>query len=46
MTHLPLPETLLHVALRAPVVGVGLHAYPAEHVTAITVFCVAGDGVV
>ena len=46
MTHSPLPETFLHIALRQPVVGVELHANLAEHVTVITAPCVAGDGAV
>ena len=46
MTHRPLDETLLQVALRAPVVSVGLHAYPAAHDTDIKDPSEAGDGVV
>ena len=35
MTHWPLFDTLLQVAFRAPIVGMGIHAYPAAHVTDI-----------
>lgn len=43
-THWPLKLTFLQVALRAPPIGAGLHAYPVVHDTDMTVPCVAGDG--